>query len=607
MAYDKNGQVVKTPDTDIELTSMGCSLAEAVRQKKFGNDVKNTLVGGETTSPPSVAAVNIGLSKKADKVDVDNKLSSKADKSSVDVSLSQKADKSDLASKADKSDLASKQDKLASGTNIKTINGKSILGSGNIVIQGGGGGSVDIDTTIPASPSDSRVPSTMMLIENFARKGSGGGVVPDADEIPYKDTNVGAKLSELERLDVPSYYHDYLNDKVKDIYKLILSSYGHSSNYIFITDTHWSSNHKMSAKLISKIKKSTLVDRLIWGGDANPAFGTENDMYENMAYQQMFAEDINCNYYPVRGNHDCNITDAGSKLELSSLDVKRINIGKSAKNIHTNDSGNGTYYYFDDANAKLRFIVYDLYEQSDGRPSDEQIKWLYDNAFCTIEDGWDFVCIMHAACHDTTSIDSYKSYWKLSGWIKSYNNKASSYTQYGNYNFSNNKGKVILIETGHEHQDLQTTDYNGCWIISTCCDANYEDYRRSQWYNYANTPSKAKGTINEQSFDIVNIDMLNQVLTRTRIGGGYNRYYDMQLHELSIGGNIELVADKIEVAEWHSYNAEGATYIKGQGWSFVNDIIEVKNGIVTAKKSGNACVVAKDIEGNMQFFAIKVI
>lgn len=35
------------------------------------------------------------------------------------------------------------QDKLVSGTNIKTINNKSILGPGNIEIQGGG----DIDAS----------------------------------------------------------------------------------------------------------------------------------------------------------------------------------------------------------------------------------------------------------------------------------------------------------------------------------------------------------------------------------------------------------------------------------------------------------------------------
>ena len=38
-----------------------------------------------------------------------------------------------------KTDIATKQDKLVSGTNIKTINGESILGSGNITISGGSG------------------------------------------------------------------------------------------------------------------------------------------------------------------------------------------------------------------------------------------------------------------------------------------------------------------------------------------------------------------------------------------------------------------------------------------------------------------------------------
>lgn len=37
-----------------------------------------------------------------------------------------------------------KQDALVSGTNIKTINGESILGSGDIEVQGGGG-TVEVD------------------------------------------------------------------------------------------------------------------------------------------------------------------------------------------------------------------------------------------------------------------------------------------------------------------------------------------------------------------------------------------------------------------------------------------------------------------------------
>ena len=44
------------------------------------------------------------------------------------------------ALKSDIPDITTKQDTLVSGTNIKTINGISLLGEGNISISGEGGG-----------------------------------------------------------------------------------------------------------------------------------------------------------------------------------------------------------------------------------------------------------------------------------------------------------------------------------------------------------------------------------------------------------------------------------------------------------------------------------
>ena len=43
--------------------------------------------------------------------------------------------------------IASKQDKLVSGSNIKTINGNSLLGEGNITIEGSSGGSSTVYST----------------------------------------------------------------------------------------------------------------------------------------------------------------------------------------------------------------------------------------------------------------------------------------------------------------------------------------------------------------------------------------------------------------------------------------------------------------------------
>lgn len=90
-------------------------------------------------------ALTDGLAPKADKTYVDEQLATKQP-------VGDYATTSDLALKADKSTvntlqeqvtsntsaIATKQDKLVSGTNIKTINGQTLLGSGDIEVGGGG-------------------------------------------------------------------------------------------------------------------------------------------------------------------------------------------------------------------------------------------------------------------------------------------------------------------------------------------------------------------------------------------------------------------------------------------------------------------------------------
>ena len=70
--------------------------------------------------------------------------------------------------------LLIKQDLLVSGTNIKTINNQSLLGSGNITIQGGGGGSV-------IGTGSFSIDSNGHLIVEF----------PDAVDNPYYINNNG--------------------------------------------------------------------------------------------------------------------------------------------------------------------------------------------------------------------------------------------------------------------------------------------------------------------------------------------------------------------------------------------------------------------------------
>lgn len=80
----------------------------------------------------------------------------------------------DTSDFATKTELNAKQDALISGTNIKTINNESILGEGNIEIQGGGGG-MDEDTELLISSAlvdlnDRKIDATEVK-ENYQKKG----------------------------------------------------------------------------------------------------------------------------------------------------------------------------------------------------------------------------------------------------------------------------------------------------------------------------------------------------------------------------------------------------------------------------------------------------
>ena len=106
-----------------------------------------TLVQGDniTLSTPdaegkvTISATQPDISGLATKIEVTEGLASKLDTATYNSEKAGFETKSNAAATyATKEEMAGKQDTLVSGTNIKTINGNSILGEGNIEITGGG-------------------------------------------------------------------------------------------------------------------------------------------------------------------------------------------------------------------------------------------------------------------------------------------------------------------------------------------------------------------------------------------------------------------------------------------------------------------------------------
>ena len=92
--------------------------------------------------------------------------------------------------------LNGKQDTLVSGTTIKTINNNSLLGSGNITIEGGGTG-VDIVTSWNSTPTDTSVPSEKLTKDTLDLKlDSSDAFSGDYDDLTNKPT-IPSKTSDL--------------------------------------------------------------------------------------------------------------------------------------------------------------------------------------------------------------------------------------------------------------------------------------------------------------------------------------------------------------------------------------------------------------------------
>lgn len=93
----------------------------------------DALVSGGTVDPNTFYIIT-----DAEGTDLSNYYTSAQTESAITAAVSGKADTSAVTEEITAA-VSGKQDTLISGTNIKTINNESLLGSGNITIQGGGG------------------------------------------------------------------------------------------------------------------------------------------------------------------------------------------------------------------------------------------------------------------------------------------------------------------------------------------------------------------------------------------------------------------------------------------------------------------------------------
>ena len=405
----------------------------------------------------------------------------------------------------------------------------------------------------------------------------------------------------------PSYFVDQIKKKISEIRKM--SRQG--ASFIFITDTHVMANEMHSPRLIKNILDSTYIQTVIWGGDAiNPK---DQDIDNSWRMQLRFDSVFNNSYqiYKVRGNHEFSIVKNKkypNGLSYSNEKVSEYLLMNCPSNIHrnTNDSG-ACYYFFDDTPNKVRFIVFDTTDSVPSRDygwgnipfiHDTQLQWIADSAVSTTPKSYGLVIVSHIPF--SMKKKRYADLWKLRKFINDINSHTTGIIGNVKYDFTKlDDVKILMCIAGHIHEDSDKY-LDGVLHLTTANDGKWQDVTIK---NSKVSRRKSK-TVNEQCFDCLCISNDHKIVHAYRIGYGTDRHYHLDPVNLTINKTKKMKTMLKGPVKWINLS------VKGKNSNIESEPDEIlfidKSGIVRGIKKGSAKVVARDQNGNREFFNVVV-
>ncbi len=405
----------------------------------------------------------------------------------------------------------------------------------------------------------------------------------------------------------------------------------------FITDLHITANRRQSGKALAALTPLTPLRKTFCGGDLPEAFAArfENDKAGvdfAVDFYRLFwrdpVEGSGQRLYTAKGNHDFTIrhdakTEAG--FTYSGLEAKRIVMGsKGCADVVTNpDDPTACYYYFDNGDAKIRYVFIDTTDQINPKRTwwaveygmhEVQMKWLADQAISTIPAGWCAVLVHHIPFTGCVgSAGDEKTFRPFREFLEAYQNRGKIAFCGKEYDFSGAQGRILMSICGHEHAERQTFQ-KGILHVTEPCDAAYGDYILGSKPWCGDLPSKKAGTVHEQTFDAVQLDPARNLVYFTRVGGGQDRVIHAETRVAKAGVPLRLEAPLLKgPVTWGCHDADRIVYTpnpKNRYNPFVgyaNDVATVAaDGTLTPKKPGETIVVAMDANLNKEIIPVRV-
>lgn len=286
--------------------------------------------------------------------------------------------------------LGDKQDKLISGTNIKTVGGQSVLGSGNLDFTQGGGEQQEYPQEAMLTQAEKQYRSNTLAridelnpIVNGNRKYMMFGFISDLHTMPTNpeinavdDADMQADVQSI--LDAGIVFPNWDGDGyVTDA--MAIASYIKDSWPTNDASYYGNQNSEQSVRLLGAIAHDAGIDAVFCGGDLSSGRLPYNS-YSYQLYQmkKMLDKYITVPHYFTDGNHDRKYdTNVIRRTNTEWLKWLHLINSSGATYISGNDErygDRGNTYFVDFPKHKVRAVCVSSYENT------EQVGAGYTNA-----------------------------------------------------------------------------------------------------------------------------------------------------------------------------------------------------------------------------------
>ena len=371
--------------------------------------------------------------------------------------------------------------------------------------------------------SDLPVPITREeeYLNYIARNGGGGGSIVIDDSEPASDkVYSSSKVESLIGNDYPAYAATE-----RDVVAAKINNYIATLNNPIIigfnTDQHLVANPSSSSltttrdqiayglRTLRDLTKKFPFNLVVLGGDTHGgSSGTILAMQESALYVVNQMDGVDCPLAVLVGNHE----GGQDNQDITREQVYQTHKSPSMQNkiIVTIDKTNG---YFDDPSCKIRFIFLESFGRTGIYTSTDYNNNL-NTMLSSVPVGYKAIIFSHQPLDENLPQVAERKGW---------NNPAQCHATLQTY-----KDKIIACICGHIHNNLYIEDFDGITFIATTCAGKYE-------LNDGST--RTNGTADVTAYDVFIIDQDSKTIHAVRYGNGEDRTISYA-HASSPRGNI---------------------------------------------------------------------